>query len=212
MDNIKVLRATDPFVANSHAFSIVASDSEVEYVFPSGVELFDKEGALKFALGYYGKKPKDADEWLELAKFNLDSYDFMPHASANQSSTTLEHFINDEEQALVDAKSTGIPRSVLSTRLEAAVSALTRSDDEIADYLADPTTEIPAEKRKLIIATLIAAAGTTDLNPWLMPWLNGETDMDAMGFKGLILSRPYNAQDVSLDSDAYKNYVEGDTE
>jgi hypothetical protein len=210
MSNVKVMRATDPYERNTHVFSVVASDSEVKYVFPKKRNLFDSEGQIKFALGYFGKKPKDVDSWLDIAVFNLDSFDFKPYMPLDESLESFSDYVESEQEFLNSIESNPLPSSVPTQRISSAMMNLISSDDEIADYMFEPlTSDLSEEKRKLIITTLIIAAGTQDLNPWLMPWLNGETDLDAMGFDGLVLSRPFNSQiesyDLEIDS-------EGETE
>lgn len=211
MSNIKVLRASDPFTGNSHVFSIVASDKEAVYVFPSNLKLFNGEGQLKAAIDYRGETPKKVDDWLDTAKFNLDSYDFEPVTLSDLDN--IEDFVDAEQDVLDSEDRVIIPaRSISSIKMESAVNALMRSDEEIADYLVEPSRGISEDKYKLIIATMIAAAGTIDLNPWLMPWLNGETNLKNMGFNGLILVRPDAASGNTLSNEAHLKFIEGDSE
>jgi hypothetical protein len=210
MAKIKVLRAYDPYVRDSLAFSIVADDNQVEFVFSDNHEMFDGKQRVAYILDSIdGAKPKSAEKWLELGLTGLESFNFKPvldvdyddfkSAVSEESDYLNTNFV---DRATIDAPSQEF------YNVYVALSNLAKSDKEIEEYLDGVSTELPLEKRKLLMATMIIAADTVDENPWLMPWLNGEEldpkDVDTT----LVLSKPFIN---SVLSESLVNY-EGETE
>lgn len=191
MESIHVLRAIDPYMNEQHVFSIVASDSGVEYVFPSEIRMFDGEARIKELVKHSGSAPKKAADWAKLASFNMSSFMFL-HVGNEDDFESVKDAVEKEKEELNSAlrSPNSSPATSAEQRIEIALSNLRDDDPEFAEYLDDLGYPLPEDKKKLFYATLISAAGTTDLNPWLVPWLNGENDLESMGPIRLILRRP----------------------
>ena len=66
------------------------------------------------------------------------------------------------------------------------------SDPEFEAFSYGESDEMPEDAEKAFIVSMIDGAGTRDLNPWLEPWLAGQTK--GLDFsKGLVLNR-YNTE------------------
>lgn len=208
MADVKLVRAYDPYAKDSHAFSIVADSNNAEFIFPKDNKLFDGEQRISFLLDNGAKKPTSSDGWAKLAMSGLSSFTFK---FINTDGGTLSDIADAEIsyiKELVDNSVGSYVPPKESYDVEVAVKNLMRSDEEIANYLEDPSVGLSLEKRKMLMATMIIAADTVEYNPWLLPWLNGEEldpkDVDTT----LVLSKPFKAD---IDSESLVNY-EGDDE
>jgi hypothetical protein len=208
MAKVKVMRAFDPYNDDIVAFSIVTDGSGVDFVFPNGGTLFDGDQRVKYLLDISGAKPKTSDAWLDLAMTGLDSFMFKnvdtDGIDSDIDAISIEKdFFKDSANSLVSTTSS---KSIYEA--QRAANKLSSQDDEILSYLNDPSVGLSVEKRKLLMATMIIAAGTVEYNPWLMPWLNGE-DLDPKTIDTrLVLSKP---SDENVYSESLVTY-EGETE
>ena len=189
MANIKVVRLSDSIYGDGkHSFSIVASDTSVRYVFPEGQEPFDgvdRVNRIIEARG--GVKPTSVNGWLDVALFNLGSY-VPSEVVPEKPFKTLKDAVNKEQVALKEPS--GVSKLLPSEQKMAIAGDIMMSDPAFEAYSVGESDEVPEDAEKAFILSMIDAAGTRDLNPWLEPWLNGQTE--GLDFsKGLVLNR-YN--------------------
>jgi hypothetical protein len=64
---------------------------------------------------------------------------------------------------------------------------LLNSNAEINAFAHGESGTLSEESQKQFVTALIDSAGTRDLNPWLEPWLAGDTSGDFS--QGLVISR-----------------------
>jgi len=188
MAEIKVVRLYDSIYGNGgHKFSIVASDSSVRYVFPEGREPFDgTQRTNKIIEVRGGITPKTVVGWLDIALFNLNSYiakEFTPEKPFK----SVKEAINQELKELKTdfSQQSGLKPS--EQKMNIAADTLLE-DPEFEAFAYGETDSISEDAEKAWILSMIDAAGTRDLNPWLEPWLAGQTE--GLDFsKGLVLNR-----------------------
>jgi hypothetical protein len=187
MENLKVLRVFDEVDStNKHLISIVASNKKAKFVFPNNISLFNGEEAITSFLEKSGMKPPtNATEWANLAFYLLGPYK-VQEVPANKDIFTFEAAVAVEHNAL---KRSGSSSEMLSqTAVTSAIQDLTNSNVEFNAFSYGETDVLSGESQKQFITSIIDAAGTRDLNPWLEPWLAGSTE-DLDFSKGLVLNR-----------------------
>lgn len=188
MPNIKVVRLHDSIYGDGgHSFSVVASDSSARYVFPSGQEPFDGNERINKIIDFRGgTKPTSVEGWLSVALSNLDSYaaeDYAPE----QPYKSVKDAVNSEQKALEEKSSGSSGLGRAEQRMNIAADNML-ADPEIEAFSYGQLDSMSDDSEKAFIASMIDAAGTRDLNPWLEPWLAGDTEnMDFS--KGLVLNR-----------------------
>jgi len=195
MANLKVVRVYDSIYGDgTHKFSVVATDSSVEYVFPKDLDLFDGKSRVKNLLKRF-EKPSDVDGWLSLGLKNFESF--------SARNVTIPAEIKDVKKAVAAEKTviddkeikSKVPLlSPIEQRITQASNDLLATDPNFEEFAEGISEELPEESMKAHIAGMIDAAGTRDLNPWLEPWLNGELE-DLDFSQGLVLSRPAPKQE-----------------
>ena len=195
MANLKVVRVYDSIYGDgTHKFSVVATDSSVEYVFPKDLDLFDGKSRVKNLLKRF-EKPSDVDGWLSLGLKNFESF--------SARNVTIPAEIKDVKKAVAAEKTviddkeikSKVPLlSPLEQRITQASNDLLATDSNFEEFAEGISEELSEESMKAHIAGMIDAAGTRDLNPWLEPWLNGELE-DLDFSQGLVLSRPAPKQE-----------------
>jgi hypothetical protein len=192
MANIKIVRLIDSMYGNgAHSFSIIASDTSARYIFPEGQEAFDgAERISRIIEARGGVKPTTVNGWLNVALFNLNSY-VAEEIFFDKPYKTVKDAVNSEQKALKERNlgSTGLRKSEQKMNI-AADTLLSDPDFEAFSY--GESDEMPEDAEKAFIVSMIDGAGTRDLNPWLEPWLAGQTE--GLDFsKGLVLNR-YNTE------------------
>jgi len=190
MAQIKVVRLYDSIYGNGgHKFSIVASDSSVRYVFPDNAEAFDgTERINRILKSIKDSKPSNTDEWLDVALTNLNSY-VTKEVTPDTPLKTVKAAVETEKAELnnpdnVPVKNLSLPEQQMTTAAESFMT-----DPEFESWATGETDELPEDAGKALILSMIDAAGTRDLNPWLEPWLRGE---DISGFdmsNGIVLRK-----------------------
>jgi hypothetical protein len=191
MANIKVVRMNNSIYGDGkHSFSIVASDTSARYIFPEGQEAFDgAERISRIIEARGGVKPTTVNGWLVVALFNLNSY----VASENEPEKpykTVRDAVNQEQKALKEPS--GVSGLRLSEQKMNIAADIMLEDPDFHAYSIGESDTISEDAEKAFIFSMIDAAGTRDLNPWLEPWLAGKTE--GLDFsKGLVLNR-YNTE------------------
>lgn len=190
MAKIKVVRLYDSVYGNGgHKFSIVASDTSVRYVFPDGAEAFDSVERINRILdSRRGKKPNTVDEWLDVALTNLNSY-VAKEVNTDTPPKTVKAAVETEKSELNSPENSPAKKLSLAEQKMNNAAESFMSDNDFADWAHGVSDELPEDAEKALIVSMVDAAGTRDLNPWLEPWLRGE---DTSGFdmsKGLILRK-----------------------
>lgn len=178
MANVKVARAYDSmYGAGNHAFSVIATDKWVEYVFPDGAPLFDADKQVDRLLSFVGdRKPTTSADWIRLGTSNFGTYTF---SIVDMGETSLKEVVSAEKERLDKQIVSYENYKVSDQNIEKVVT------DFYAKY---PDGEAPESAMMKYLADLIDAAGTRDLNPWLDEWLEtGEYDEE--DFDGIILDR-----------------------
>ena len=191
MANIKVVRLNDSIYGNGkHSFSIVASDTSVRYIFPEGQEAFDgADRVSRIIEARGGVKPTTVNAWLDVALFNLNSY-VASEVEPENPYKAVKDAVNQEQKALKEPLGvSGLRPSEQKMNIAADTMM---SDPGFEAYSTGESENISEEAEKAYIFSMIEAAGTKDLNPWLEPWLAGQTE--GLDFsKGLVLNR-YNTE------------------
>jgi hypothetical protein len=191
MANIKVVRLRDSIYGDGkHSFSIVASDTSVRYVFPEGQESFDGTDRVNRIIEARGGiKPTTVNGWLGIALFNLNSY-VASEFESEKPYKTVKDAVNQEQKALKEPS--GVSGLRLSEQKMNIAADIMLSDPGFEAYSTGGSDTISEDAEKAFIFSMIDAAGTRDLNPWLEPWLAGKTE--GLDFsKGLVLNR-YNTK------------------
>lgn len=189
MANIKVVRLNDSIYGDGkHSFSIVASDTSVRYVFPEGQESFDGTDRVNRIIEARGSvKPTTVNGWLDIALFNLSSY-VASEVEPEKPYKTVKDAVNQEQKALKEPLGVSGLRPSEQKMNIAADTML--ADPSFEAYSIGESDTVSEDAEKAFIFSMIDAAGTRDLNPWLEPWLAGQTE--GLDFsKGLVLNR-YN--------------------
>jgi hypothetical protein len=187
--NIKVVRLNDSIYGDGkHSFSIVASDTSVRYVFPEGQESFDGTDRVNRIIEARGSvKPTTVNGWLDIALFNLSSY-VASEVEPEKPYKTVKDAVNQEQKALKEPLGVSGLRPSEQKMNIAADTML--ADPSFEAYSIGESDTVSEDAEKAFIFSMIDAAGTRDLNPWLEPWLAGQTE--GLDFsKGLVLNR-YN--------------------
>ena len=195
MADLKVVRVYDSIYGDgAHKFSVVATDSSVEYVFPKDLDLFDGKSRIQNLLKRF-EKPTDVDGWLSLGLKNFESFIaknvIIPAEVKNVKKAIAA------EKAVIDDKDINFRVPLLTPseqRITQASNDLLAIDPDFEEFAEGISEELSEESMKAHIAGMIDAAGTRDLNPWLEPWLNGELE-DLDFSQGLVLSRPAPRQE-----------------
>jgi hypothetical protein len=191
MANIKVVRLSDSIYGDGkHSFSIVASDTSVRYVFPEGQESFDGADRVNRIIeARGGVKPTTVNGWLGVALFNLNSY-VASEIEPDKPYKTVKDAVNQEQKALKEPSGvSGLRPSEQKMNIAADIML---EEPEFHAYSIGESDAISEDAEKAFIFSMIDAAGTRDLNPWLEPWLAGQTE--GLDFsKGLVLNR-YNTE------------------
>jgi hypothetical protein len=190
MAQIKVVRLYDSiYGSGGHKFSIVASDSSVRYVFPDNAEAFDStERINRIIKSRKDSKPSNIDEWLDVALTNLNSY-VAKEVTSDTPPKTVKAAVENEKTELnnpekIPVKNLSLPEQQMNN---AADSFMT--DPEFESWANGETDELPEDAEKALILSMVEAAGTRDLNPWIDAWVRGE---DISGFdmsNGLVLRK-----------------------
>jgi hypothetical protein len=190
MAQIKVVRLYDSIYGNGgHKFSIVASDSSVRYVFPDNAEAFDSTERINRILkSRKDSKPSNTDEWLDVALTNLNSY-VAKEVTSDTPPKTVKAAVETEKAELnnpenIPVKNLSLPEQQMNN---AADSFMT--DPEFESWATGESNELPEDAEKALILSMVEAAGTRDLNPWIDAWVRGE---DISGFdmsNGLVLRK-----------------------
>jgi hypothetical protein len=191
MANIKVVRLSDSIYGDgAHSLSIVASDTSVRYVFPEGQEAFDGADRVNRIIeARDGVKPTTVNGWLGVALFNLNSY-VASEMEPEKPYKTVKDAVNQEQKALKEPLGvSGLRPSEQKMNIAADIML---EDPDFHAYSIGESDAISEDAEKAFIFSMIDAAGTRDLNPWLEPWLAGKTE--GLDFsKGLVLNR-YNTE------------------
>lgn len=195
MADLKVVRVYDSIYGDgAHKFSVVATDSSVEYIFPKDLDLFDGKSRIQNLLKRF-EKPTDVDGWLSLGLKNFESFSaknvIIPAEVKNVKKAIAA------EKAVIDDKDINFRVPLLTPseqRITQASNDLLAIDPDFEEFAEGISEELSEESMKAHIAGMIDAAGTRDLNPWLEPWLNGELE-DLDFSQGLVLSRPAPRQE-----------------
>lgn len=174
MANILIARAYDSMYGDGgHKFSVVATDTSVQYVFGEGKPPFDGDARVDRLLK--GSKPVGVEQWLALGKANLNTYAF---TTVDTDSTVVADVVEYEQELINGGSNSGTPLTTAEQNIIAAD----------VDFVANNEDLESEDAIKRHIAAIIDAAGTRDLNPWLDDWLAGE-EIDDEDFDGLILER-----------------------
>lgn len=199
MENLKVLRVYDEDKSrNKHLVSIVATDKKAKFVFPGNINLFDGEEAIASYLDTSGMKPPTtATEWANLAFYLLGPY-AVQEVPAREDIFTFEAAVAAENNAF--KRSGGSSEMLSQTAVTSAMQDLLNSNAEINAFSHGEAGSLSPESQKQFITSLIDSAGTRDLNPWLEPWLAGQTE--GLDFsEGLVLNRNNNEDKESETGD-----------
>jgi hypothetical protein len=189
MADIKVVRLYDSIYGNgSHVFSVIASDSSVRYIFPEGQEAFDGNERVNTIIGFLdGNKPTTTDAWLNIALYNLNSY-VAKDLVTEKPLKSVKEAASQEMKELKSLQSEGSGLKLSEQKMNIAADTLL-ADPDFEAFAYGYSQDLPEEAEKAWILSMIDAAGTRDLNPWLEPWLKGETkELDFSN--GLVLRRP----------------------
>jgi hypothetical protein len=186
MENLKVLRVFDQGESSiQHLVSIVATDEKARFVFPNNVSLFDGEEAIASYLETSGMKPPTtATEWANLAFYLLGPYG-VQEVPAREEIFTFEAAVAAENNVLKQVG--GFSQMLSQTDLTSGMQDLLNSNAEINAFAHGESGTLSEESQKQFVTALIDSAGTRDLNPWLEPWLAGDTSGDFS--QGLVISR-----------------------
>jgi hypothetical protein len=171
-----------PFTS-SHIFSIVASDKSVRYVFA------DQKRETK-----WGKRteqlvktlridrPSTAQEWLNVATRNMGTTEFILLESED-SIGSLSEAVKNERKSLNDSlekrqtKSSKFNKADETAAREGSkLDELLYENPDLHPFLGGEDVEDFPQAYKEYVKFLVEQAGTKDLNPWLDPWLAGETE------------------------------------
>lgn len=195
MADLKVVRVYDSIYGDgTHKFSVIATDSSVEYVFPENLDLFDGKSRVQSLLNRF-EKPTDVNGWLSLGLKNFESFS-VRNVAIPAEVNDLKKAVAAEKAAIADKEVNSKVPALTPTeqRMAQASNDLLAIDPDFEEFAEGGSEELSDESMKAHIAGMIDAAGTRDLNPWLEPWLSGELE-DLDFSQGLVLSRPAPKQE-----------------
>jgi hypothetical protein len=181
--------------SSHHIFSIVASKNSVKHVYPNKKDeaKWDKR-VERLVKDLKIDRPNNSETWLDLATRNMSTTEFVL-LETEDSISSLSEAVKNERKALEESKK---GRDSKAPRYDKADEMAMRELSKLEDLMADDpeleaflngedVKEIP-QGYKEFIKFLVQQAGTEDLNPWLEPWLAGETEN--LNFNnGLVLDR-----------------------
>lgn len=195
MADLRVVRVYDSIYGDgTHKFSVVATDSSVEYVFPKNLDLFDGKARIQSLLKR-SEKPTDVDGWLALGLKNFESFSAQGVSLPTDITNAKKAIAAEKAEIDNEEVNSRVPLLTPSEqRIAKASNDLLATDPDFEEFAEGGSEELPEESMKAHIAGMIDAAGTRDLNPWLEPWLNGELE-DLDFSQGLVLSRPAPKQE-----------------
>ena len=200
MANIKVVRMYDSIYGNgSHVFSIIASDSSVRYVFPEGQEAFDGNERVNTIIDFLGgEAPSSVDSWLNIALYNLNSY-LAKEVVYEKPLKSVKEAASQEAKELKTSSPMNSGLKLSEQKMNIAADTLL-ADPDFEAFAYGETDDLPEEAEKAWILSMIDAAETRDLNPWLEPWLKGETE--GLDFSnGLVLRRPELSKETLIEEE-----------
>jgi hypothetical protein len=180
---------------NHHKFSIVASDNSLKHVFSDAneeakwgkrVEILIKN--LKI------QRPTTAEAWINLARKNMTTIEFKL-SETEESISSFSQAVENERKLLLKAredKRLKAPKYSKSNEMLMRevfkIEELVAEDSELESFLNGDEVGAMPQGYKEYIKFLIQQAGTEYLNPWLEPWLAGESgNLDFSN--GIILDR-----------------------
>jgi len=190
MANIKVVRLYDSIYGDGgHKLSIVASDNSVRYIFPDNAEAFDGTERINRILdSRKGSKPSNTDEWLDVALTNLNSY-VAKEVTPDTPLKTVKAAVDTEKTELNSTENVPARDISLSEQKMNNAADSFMTDPSFESWATGETDELPEDAEKALILSMVDAAGTKDLNPWIDAWVRGE---DISGFdmsNGLVLRK-----------------------
>jgi hypothetical protein len=198
---IKILRAYNVEHNNiyqgKHSFSVVITENSANYVFEDENEekIYDKRiervlGMLKI------EKPNTIDGWVAVVTYNMSSLGFKEEiVSETSTKNDIKKAISSERSLLEERKNlienkrnTNSLVYSKEARQQMLYNELLIVDKEFSKFVAGEEVEKIPESYKEYIHFLIREAGTEKLNPWLEPWLDGETDVEKLDMsRGIVL-------------------------
>jgi hypothetical protein len=198
---IKILRAYNSEHNNiyqgKHSFSVVITENSANYVFEDKNEekIYDKRiervlGMLKI------EKPNTIDGWTAVVTYNMLSLGFKEEMFSETSTKndikkaiSSERSLLEERKNLIENKrNTNSLVYSKEARQQMLYNELLIVDKEFSKFVAGEEVEKIPESYKEYIHFLIREAGTEKLNPWLEPWLDGETDVEKLDMsRGIVL-------------------------
>jgi hypothetical protein len=198
---IKILRAYNVEHNNiyqgKHSFSVVITENSANYVFEDENEekIYDKRiervlGMLKI------EKPNTIDGWVAVVTYNMSSLGFKEEIfSETGTKNDIKKAISSERSLLKERKNLIENKRNTSSlvyskemRQQMLYNELLIVDEEFSKFVAGEKVEKIPESYKEYIHFLIREAGTEKFNPWLEPWLNGETDVEKLDMsRGIVL-------------------------
>jgi hypothetical protein len=193
----------------THIFSIVASDNSVKYVFADKKRetKWDKR-AEQLVKTLRIERPSTSQEWIDVATRNMGSTEFVLLES-EESIGSLAEAVKNERKSLTDSlekrqtKSSKFNKAgEMATREGLKLDELLYENPDMHPFLSGEDVEEFPQGFKEYIKFLVQQAGTEDLNPWLEPWVAGETEnLDFSN--GLILYR--DMPQLEKENDGEKN-------
>jgi hypothetical protein len=193
----------------THIFSIVASDNSVKYVFSDKKRetKWDKR-AEQLVKTLRIERPSSAQEWIDVATRNMGSTEFVLLES-EESIGSLAEAVKNERKSLTDSlekrqtKSSKFNKAdEMAAREGSKLDELLYENPDLHPFLGGEDVEDFPQAYKEYIKFLVEQAGTKDLNPWLEPWLAGDTEnLDFSN--GLVLYR--DMPQLEKENDGEKN-------
>ena len=180
---------------NHHKFSIVASDNSLKHVFPDSNEEAKWGKRVETLIKNLKiQRPTAAEAWINLARKNMTTVEFKL-LETEESISSFSQAVENERKLLLKAredKRLKAPKYSKSNEMLMRevfkIEELVAEDSELESFLNGDEVGAMPQGYKEYIKFLIQQAGTEDLNPWLEPWLAGESgNLDFSN--GIILDR-----------------------
>ena len=178
-----------------HKFSIIATKNSVKHVYPNSKDesKWDKR-VERLVKNLEIDRPTSPEGWMDVATRNMGTTEFTI-LETEDSVTSLGQAVKNERSSLLDAqknKNNRAPKygktNEMLMRELSKLEDLVAEDPELLAFLNGEDVETIPQGYKEYIKFLVEQAGTEDLNPWLEPWVAGETEnLDFSN--GLILDR-----------------------
>jgi hypothetical protein len=212
---IKILRAYNVEQNNvyqgKHSFSVVITNNSINYVFEDKSEekIYNKRVERVLEILKI-EKPTTIQGWVDVATYNMLSLGFKEEIfSETDTKNEIKKAISSERDLLKERKNLVEDRSNLNSSIYSKemrqyllYNELRVVDEEFRKFVDDEEVEKTPESYKEWIHFLIREAGTEKLNPWLEPWLNGETDRDKLDMsRGIVLDPIFYPEPVQREEE-----------